>query len=55
MRGYAGCHDLRLLRRAALQLCDDGRYRLHEFTKPLDWPVFLAKLMSFTWDRGNLK
>jgi hypothetical protein len=48
--GYDGPY-----KRAALQLKNDGTYKLHEFAEPNDWPVFLAKLTSYRWNERNLK
>lgn len=44
-------HDApeRPVRRFALQLKADGKYRLHEFSDPNDWPTFAAALTLFRW------
>lgn len=45
----------RPVKRAALQLMDDGRYRLHEFKDPSDWPVFCAFATAHNWQERNFK
>jgi hypothetical protein len=42
-------------KRGALQLLDDGRYRLHEFKDPNDYPTFLSFLNTYRWKKANLK
>lgn len=39
----------RKVRRAALQLKEDGTYRLHEFNDPADFPTFISFLNVFRW------
>lgn len=41
------------LRRAALQLKDDGTYRLHEFNDPADFPTFMSFLNCYRWTQRN--
>lgn len=38
-----------LARRFTIQLRNDGTYKLHEHTGPLDWPAFSALLTLHTW------
>lgn len=45
----------KLPRRAALQLKADGKYKLHEFADPNDWPTFVAFATSHHWTTRNLK
>lgn len=42
-------------KRAALQLKDDGTYKLHEFKDPNDFPVFVAFATAHNWTEKNLK
>lgn len=42
-------------KRAALQLKDDGTYKLHEFNDPSDFPVFAAFAIAHNWTERNLK
>lgn len=42
-------------KRAALQLTDDGRFKLHEFADPNDWPTFVAFTTAHHWQTRNLK
>lgn len=46
------CQD-RSSRRGAVQLTDDGNYRLHEFTDPADWPTFLSLLTVHNWRKNH--
>ncbi len=63
--GYVAIHQSNLLgkvgaasqmlypKRGALQLKDDGTYRLVEFTESLDWPTFLSLLNLWRWRTKN--
>jgi hypothetical protein len=42
-------------KRAALQLKADGKYRLHEFNDPNDWPTFVAMLTVHRWKERTSK
>lgn len=42
-------------KRAALQLKDDGTYRLHPFSDPNDFATFVSFLNVFRWMERNLK
>lgn len=43
------------VRRAALQLKNNGTYKLHEFKDPTDYPTFLSFLNTHRWmQRNNL-
>lgn len=42
-------------KRAALQLKNDGTYRLHEFGDPNDFAVFVSFLNCHRWKEGNIK
>lgn len=41
------------VRRAAVQLRDDGSYRLQEYKNPNDWPAFMACLQIFNWKEST--
>lgn len=41
------------MRRASLHLDGEGRYRLHEFRNPNDWPAFMACLTLSQWKETN--
>lgn len=43
------------IKRAALQLKDDGTYQLHEFAQPSDHAVFIAFATAHNWIERNLK
>jgi hypothetical protein len=43
----------RKIRRGALQLKEDGRYRLHEFKDPADAPTFVSFLNTYRWIQRN--
>lgn len=43
-----------LIRRFTIQLRPDGTYRLREWDKPGDWPVFLSLVTLNRWTRKNL-
>lgn len=45
--------DQGIQKRAAIQLRDDGRYRLREFTDPADWPCFLSLLTIHNWKQKH--
>lgn len=50
-----GDRGVNAIRRAALQLKDDGNYRLHEFKNPNDFSTFLSFVNVHRWKEGNLK
>ena len=40
-----------LTQRYAVQLCDDGTYKVKHYTNPHDWPAFLGCLALYHWQR----
>lgn len=41
------------IKRAALQLKNDGTYKLHEFAQPNDHAVFIAFATAYNWETRN--
>lgn len=44
---------LKKIRRGALQLRDDGTYKLHEFRDANDFPTFISFLNTYRWIQRN--
>jgi len=42
-------------KRFALQLKEDGKYKLHQFTNRQDRQIFLSALSVYQWKKANLK
>lgn len=45
----ANAPGMRIGKRFAIQLKDDGRYQLREYKDPHDWPTFISLLTTHNW------
>ncbi len=51
----AYCEAKGIYRRAAVQLCEDGTYKLHHYTDRQDFGVWNAVLAVYHWKRNEMR
>lgn len=51
----AYCEAKTIYRRVAVQLCDDGKYKLHTYTDRQDFGIWNAVLAVYHWKLNELK